>query len=88
MIHPETVKKLKALPEWQELETYLKDTMRLLDSVSDIGENEDHEKVARGKKYAIKTMHHILAPFDIPEITDEENRKEAYEKLGLAYYPE
>lgn len=84
MLHPETAKKIKSSPEWPELEQYLKDCMKALDSVSDIQENEDHERVARGKKYAIKLVEQILSPFDLNEESDEDSRKEAYDKLGIA----
>lgn len=84
MLSEQEAKQIKSIPEWQALESHLKEAITVLDSVMDIEESEDHDKVARGKKYAIKCIEAILAPFDIEENEEEDNQQEAREKLGLS----
>lgn len=83
MISLELVKRLKNLPEWPEVERHFKDCVRALDTTLDIQENEDHDKVARGKKYAVTLVERILQPFDVADLTEEDARQETLERLGL-----
>jgi len=85
MLTEPQAKSIKNIPEWDVFEAHFKDCIRLLDSVSDIEEHENHEVIARGKKYAIRLMERILAPFDIEDLLDEDARAEAYEKIGMHY---
>lgn len=84
MLTPAEAKRIKDVPEWGLLEAHLKECVRLIDCVSDIDETEDHDKVSRGKKYAIRVIEAILSPFDIEELTDEDHRAEALEKIGMS----
>lgn len=83
MLTPAEAKKIKSYPEWDKLESHFKDSIRALDSVSDILDDEDHDKVARGKKYAVELLKVILEPFEIEDIVDEDLRRESLIKLGL-----
>lgn len=83
MLSEAEAKQIKSMPEWTALESHFKECVRALDSVSNIPDEQDHEKVAWGKKLAIQTVEAILAPFDIDELIEEDDRTKAFAKLGL-----
>lgn len=84
MITEIEARKLKSIPEWVSMEKHFRECVQALNAVTDIAEEEDHDKVARGKKYAVKLIEHILEPFEIEDLTNENERNETLEKLGLS----
>lgn len=84
MLTPAEAKKIKSMPEWDALESHLRDCVRALNAVSHIPDDANFEKVARGTQYAILLVESILAPFDIEDLTDDDGRSEMLEKLGLS----
>lgn len=83
MLTPEQVEKLKASPEWQAFIKYLEEAMFAMDSCSTIPDNQDHDKVSRGRKEAVLILKTVLEPFDIPVAESFDKRKEALKKLGF-----
>jgi len=83
MITPAQVDRLKGLPEWQALEAHLHDCVEALDSCLLIPDTDDHEKAARGRKYAVQIILKILEPFQYDPSPVTDRQKESLKKLGM-----
>lgn len=83
MISPEDAKKIKASPEWTLIEEHLRECVAAIDCVSDIGDDQNHEVIARGKKGTIELVKSILAPLEIEDLMEEDLRSGMLHKLGL-----
>lgn len=84
MLTPEEANKLKEKPEWQALEAHITECIAALDSCSSISDEVEHvDKVARGRKEAVKILHTILEPFQYDPKPEQDKRNEALRKLGI-----
>lgn len=83
MIAPELAAKLQALPEWQALQEHVAEAIVVMDSCSTIPDGEDHDKVARGRKEAVRILKQILSPFGLEVEPGPDLRKVALRKLGM-----
>lgn len=81
---PAQVESLRSLPEWQALEEHIKAALVQLDRCSDIPDGPDFDRVARGRKEAIRTIEHILEPFSEVLPVWQHQSVDMARKLGLA----
>lgn len=83
MISPELAEKLKSSPDWQALEAHIQECITAMDSCSSIADSDDHDKVARGRKEAVRVLRRILEPFYINPTASDDLRKKSLQKLGI-----
>lgn len=75
--------KLKTLPEWREFAAHIRECIAVLDSCSTIPDDADHDKIAHGRKEAVRILAKILEPFGFQVTAPVDARKDALKKLGL-----
>ncbi len=83
MFPREQAQKLKAQPEWQHFEAYIRECIAVLDSCSSIPDGDDHDKAARGRKEAVAILYKVLEPFDYKPAIDVDKRNESLRKLSM-----